>query len=207
VEAQNPGGVNDYRAAMRALLVAMQAWLKDGKEPPASQYPRIAKDQLVTLGAFAFPKIAGVAIPQHKREAYRLDFSLEPAKIAAPYPTLVPQVDQDGNETSGIKMPEIQAPLASYTGWNLRSQAIGAPEELYSMVGSWIAFPVNKVEREKRKDPRLSIEERYPNKSDYLERIAAAAQKLVDAGYLLDQDLPKLRERAAKEWEYVLRSN
>jgi hypothetical protein len=207
VEAQNPGGVNDYRAAMRALLVAMQAWLKDGKEPPASQYPRIAKDQLVTLGAFAFPKITGVAIPQRKREAYRLEFSIEPPKASTPFPTLVPQVDQDGNETSGIKMPEIQVPLASYTGWNLRSPTIGAPEELYSMVGSWIAFPVNQAERENRKDPRMSIEERYPAKRDYLERITAAAQKLVDAGFLLDQDLPKLRDRAAKEWDYALRSN
>ena len=119
----------------------------------------------------------------------------------------MPQVDPDGNETSGIKMPEIAVPLASYTGWNLRSKAIGAPDELYSMVGSWIAFPVNKAAREKRKDPRLSIAERYPAKSDYLTRIDAAAQKLVDAGFLLDQDVPKLRERAAQEWDYVLRSN
>ena len=207
VQAQNPGGVNDYHVAMRALLVAMQAWLKDGKEPPASQYPRIAKDQLVTLGAFAFPKIAGVVVPARKREAYRLDFSVEPPKAGMPFPTLVPQVDADGNETSGIKMPEIDVPLASYTGWNLRSPMIGAPEELYSMVGSWIAFPVNKAERKKRKDPRLSIEERYPTKGDYLERITASAQKLVDAGFLLDLDVPKLRERAAKEWDYVLRSN
>jgi hypothetical protein len=116
-------------------------------------------------------------------------------------------VDQDGNETSGIRMPEVQVPLASYTGWNLRSKSIGAPEELYSMVGSWIAFPVNKTERERRKDPRISIEERYSNKGDYLERINAAAQKLVQGGFLLDQDVPKLRERAAKEWDYVLRSN
>ncbi len=207
VEAQNPGGVNDYHAAMRALLVAMQAWLKDGKEPPASEYPLIAKDQLVTLGALAFPRIAGVAVPTRKREAYRLDFSVEPPQATTPFPTLVPQVDMDGNETSGIKMPEIAVPLASYTGWNLRSKAIGAPEELYSMVGSWIAFPVTKAERAKRKDPRLSIEERYPAKSDYLDRITAAAQKLVDAGFLLDQDVPQLRERAAKEWDYVLRSN
>jgi hypothetical protein len=207
VEAQNPSSVNDYHAAMRALLVAMQAWLKDGKEPPASEYPLIAKDQLVTLGAFAFPKISGVAVPKRKREAYRLDFSVEPPKASTPFPTLIPQVDADGNETSGIKMPEIAVPLASYTGWNLRNKAIGAPEELYSMVGSWIAFPVNKTERENRKDPRLSIEERYPTKRDYLERITVAAQKLVDAGFLLDQDVPQLRERAAKEWDYVLRSN
>ena len=205
--AQNPSSVNDYRSGLRALLVAMQAWLKDGKEPPASEYPRIAKDQLVTLGAFAFPKIPGVQIPTRKREAYRLDFSLEPPQAGPPYPTLVPQVDPDGNETSGIKMPEVQVPLASNTGWNLRGKNIGAPEELYDMIGSWIPFPANKAEREKRKDPRMSIEERYPNKGDYLERITAAARKLVQAGFLLDQDVPKLRERAAKEWDYVLRSN
>jgi hypothetical protein len=207
VEAQNPSGVIDYRASFRALLLAMQAWLKDGKEPPASEYPRIAKDQLVTLGAYAFPKIPGVEVPRRTREAYRLDFSVEPPKATTPYPALVPQVDTDGNETSGIKMPEVQVPLASYTGWNLRNKSIGAPEELYSMVGSWIAFPSTKAAREQRKDPRLSIEERYPNKNDYLDRITAAAQKLVQAGFLLDRDVPQLRERAAQEWEYVLRSN
>jgi Alpha/beta hydrolase domain len=104
-------------------------------------------------------------------------------------------------------MPEVQVPLASYTGWNLRNKSIGAPEELYSMVGSWIAFPSTKAERERRKDPRMSIAERYSNENDYLDRITAAAQKLVQAGFLLDQDVPQLRERAAQEWEYVLRSN
>ena len=207
VEAQNSSSVIDYRVSLRALLLAMQAWLKDGKEPPASEYPRIAKDQLVTLGAYAFPKIPGVAIPTIKREAYRLDFSMEPPKAATPYPTLVPQVDVDGNETSGIKMPEVQIPLASYTGWNLRNKNIGAPEELYSMVGSWIPFPANQEARERRKDPRISIAERYPNRADYLSRIAAAAQKLVEAGFLLDEDIAKLREKAAQEWDYVLRSN
>ena len=207
VEAQNPSNTNDYRTGMRALLVSMQAWLKDGKEPPASQYPQIGKDQLVTIGAFAFPKIPEIAVPRIKREAYRLDFSVEPPKAGPPFPTLVPQVDVDGNETSGVRMPEIQVPLASYTGWNLRSKNIGAPDELYSMVGSWIRFPVNQTERENRRDPRQSIEERYKTKSDYLGRITAAAQKLVSQGFLLDQDVPKLRDRAAKEWDYALKSN
>jgi Alpha/beta hydrolase domain len=207
VEAVNLGGANDYRTGMRALLIAMQAWLKDDKEPPPSQYPKIGKDQLVPIGAFAFPKIVDLLTPHRKREAYRLDFSAEPPKVGPAFPTLVPQVDLDGNETSGIRMPEIQVPLASYTGWNLRSSKIGAPAELFSMVGSWIPFPVNKTERENSKDPRLSIEERYKSKRDYLERITTAAQKLVDQGYLLDQDIPKLRDRAAKEWDYVLRSN
>ena len=207
LEAQNLADTNDYRAGMRALLVAMQAWLKDGKEPPPSQYPQIGKDQLVSIGAFAFPRIPDLAIPRHKREAYRLDFSSEPPKAGPPFPTLVPQVDQDGNETSGIRMPEIQVPLASYTGWNLRSAKIGAPDELYSMAGSWIPFAVNKTVRENRRDPRPSIDERYRSKRDYLEKITAAAQKLVSEGFLLDRDVTRLRDRAAKEWDYALGSN
>ncbi len=90
-------------------------------------------------------------------------------------------------------MPEIQVPLASYTGWNLRSPKIGAPDQLYTQAGSWIPFPVNKAERENRKDPRLSIEERYPSKNDYLDKITAAAQQLVKEGYLLDRDITYLR--------------
>jgi hypothetical protein len=207
VETQNPSSVNDYRASMRALLVAMEAWVKDDKEPPASEYPRVGKDQLVSLGAYAFPKIPGVQIPRIKREAYRLDFSVEPPKAGTAFPTLIPQADADGNETSGIKMPEVAVPLASNVGWNLRGKTMGAPDELYDMVGSWIPFPVNKAERERRMDPRLAIDERYPSKSEYLDRITAAAQKLVQSGFLLDGDVAKVRDRAAKEWDYILRSN
>jgi len=206
-EARNPGSVIDYRPAMRALLLAMHAWLKDGTEPPASRFPLIGKDELTAAGGLAFPKIPGVSIPPHKREAYRLDFSVEPPRAGAPFPALVPQVDRDGNETAGIKMPEVAVPLASYTGWNLRRETIGAPNELYSMTGSWIRFAANRAERENRGDPRLSIAERYKSEDDYLDRITAAARKLVSDGFLLDEDVPKLRESAAKEWDYALRSN
>jgi hypothetical protein len=207
LEAQNLADTNDYRPAMRALLVAMQEWLKDDKAPPPSQFPQVAKDQLVSLGAVAFPHIEGLRIPQHKREAYRLDFSTQPPKLGDPYPTLVPQVDVDGNETSGVRMPEVAVPLASYTGWNLRTAAIGSPDELYSMVGSWIPFPRTAADRERAKDPRRSIEERYSNKREYLEKITAAAQQLQRAGFLVDGDIERVRERAALEWDYALRSN
>jgi hypothetical protein len=206
IEAQNPANTNDYRASMRALLVAMQAWLADGKQPPASVYPRIAKDELASVAAYAFPKIPGVAVPHNNRRAFRLDFSVEPPKLGPPFPTLVPQVNADGNETSGIKMPEIQVPLASNTGWNLRSAKIGAPDQLYTQAGSWIPFPLNKAGRENRKDPRESIEERYPSKNAYLDKITSAAQQLVQEGFLLDRDIPYLRNRAAREWDYVLTS-
>jgi hypothetical protein len=207
IEAQNAGATNDYRPGLRALLVAMQAWLVEGKQPPASVYPLIApttgEAQLVSVGTYAFPKIPGIAIPHSNRQAFRLDFSVEPPKLGPPFPALVPQVNLDGNEPSGILMPEIQVPLASYTGWNLRSPKIGAPDQLYSMAGSSIPFAANKTERKKRKDPRASIEERYPTQNDYLEKITAAAQKLVQQRFLLDRDIPYLRDYAAKEWDYA----
>ena len=207
LEAQNLDNTNDYTPGMRALLVALQAWLVEGKQPPASVYPLIAppsgKTQLVPVSDYAFPKIPGVAIPHFNRQAFQLDFSTEPPKLGPPFPTLVPQVNLDGNETSGILMPEIQVPLASYTGWNLRSPDIGAPDQLYSMAGSWIPFPVTKAEREKLKDPRMSIEERYPTKDVYLEKISAAAQRLVKDGFLLERDMVYLRNRAAQEWDYA----
>jgi hypothetical protein len=203
-EAQNLDSPNDYSASMRALLIAMQAWLKDGKQPPASVYPQIAKDQLVPVGAYAFPKVPGIATPRYNRRAFRLAFSIEPPSVGTPFPTLVPQVNLDGNETSGIHMPEIQVPLASYTGWNLRSSKIGAPDQLFTQAGSWIPFAATKAERENRKDPRLSVAERYPTKQDYLDKITAAAQQLVQEAFLLDRDIPYLRDRAAKEWDYVI---
>ena len=126
----------------------------------------------------------------------------EPPKVGSAFPTLVPQVDRDGNETSGIRMPEIQAPLATYTGWNLRSADIGAPDELFSMVGSFLPFAKTKSEREKNGDPRPSIEERYKSRSDYLAKAEAAARQLVTDGYLLEQDVPKLVERSGAEWDY-----
>jgi hypothetical protein len=203
VLAQNLASTNDYRPSMRALLVAMQHWLADNHEPPASVYPMISKDQLVTVGAFAFPRIPGVNLPRRKRDMYRLDFETEPPKMGSSYPTLIPQVDQDGNEISGIRMPEIQVPLASNTGWNLRSPVIGAPDELFSMAGSWIPFPRTRIERENRKDPRLSIAERYPSKRVYLEKITNASLSLEKQGFLLDEDITKLRDRAAQEWDYI----
>jgi hypothetical protein len=203
IEAQNPASMEDYRIGMRALLVAMEAWLADGKQPPQSQYPRVSKDQLVAVSAYAFPKIPGVATPQFNRRAFRLDFSVEPPKLGPPFPTLVPQVNVDGNETSGVRMPDIQVPLASNTGWNLRSPRIGAPDQLYSMAGSSIPFAMNKAEREKSSDPRASIDERYPTKDDYMKKIAAAAQQLIKEGYLLDRDLDNVRALATREWNYV----
>ena len=203
VEAENLSDTVDYRASMRALLIAMQSWLKDGKEPPPSKYPQIGKDQLVAMSAYAFPHLPGVRVPSHKREAYQLDFSVEPPKIGEHYITLVPQVNLDGNESSGIVMPEVAAPLATYTGWNLRSKSIGAEDELYSMVGSFIPFKVSEAQRAASGDPRKPLDARYKSKREFLDQFTAAAESLARQGYLLDGDIAGLSERAGREWDYV----
>jgi hypothetical protein len=177
--------------------------------------PLAAKDQLVAPGALAWPKIPSSRVPARPQRAYRADYgpefrskgvvSQEPPKVGSAFAVVVPQVDTDGNETSGIRAPMIQVPLATYTGWNLRNSSIGASEELYSMVGSTFYLPRTKAEREKTRDPRPSLEERYKGREDYLARYEAAARELVRSGYLLEDDLPKLLTAGAAQWDAVMK--
>jgi len=211
---QNRANPQDYRFAMRALLASMNAWITDGVAPPESMIPRVGKDQLVTPGALAFPKIPGVNVPTTPAYAWKLDFgpdfrtkgivAFEPPKVNGHYPTLIPQVDRDGNETTGIRLPELAVPLATFTGWNLRDSKIGAPDQIQSMVGSFIPFARTKAEREKTGDPRPSIEERYAGREDYLNKIDAAARKLVAEKFLLEQDVQKVKEKAGARWDAVM---
>ncbi|HEY2016009.1 MAG TPA: alpha/beta hydrolase domain-containing protein, partial [Bryobacteraceae bacterium] len=213
---ENRANPQDYRYPMRALLVAMNAWITDGTSPPDSQIPRIAKDELVTPAALAFPKIPGVHVPKEPYTAYRLDFgpdflskgivAFEPPKVGKPFPILVPQTDADGNDISGIRVPELQVPLATYTGWNLRDAQIGAPEVAMDMIGSFLPFARTRAEREKSKDPRKSIAERYANREDYVGKVSAAAEPLVRQRFLLERDVPRIREHAAARWDSLMSS-
>ncbi len=214
---QNIPNPTDYRFAMRALLAAMNSWITDGTAPPDSKYPRVDKDQLVATAALNFPKIPGVTLPKDSYHAWRFDFgpefrakgivAFEPPKVSAPYATLVPQVDQDGNETAGIRLPELAVPLATYTGWNLRDPRIGAPDQIQSMVGSFIPFPKTKSDRDASHDPRPSIEERYKSRDEYLSKVESAARPLVAQHLLLEKDIAQIKEKASARWDSVTKSN
>ena len=177
----------------------MNRWIKDGAAPPPSRYPRIDDKTLVQIEALSFPSLAGVAKPTEAHKAYRvfygLDFaskgiiSVDPPEANGSYPILVPQVDKDGNELAGVKMPEISVPLATYTGWNLFNAESGPTSLLSSMQGSYIPLPRTRADRERTKDPRTSIEERYQSRDRYLELVSAAARELVK------QRLPARRRR------------
>ena len=204
---------NDYRWSMRALLVAMNRWLEDGVAPPPSRYPRIDDKTLVQLDALKFPSLAGVGKPAEPHKAYRvfygLDFaskgiiSVDPPETNSAFPILVPQVDADGNELGGVKMPEVSVPLATFTGWNLFNAESGPASVLSSMQGSYIAFPRTRADRERTKDPRMSIEERYQSREGYIARVTAAARELVQQRYLLEHDVTNIVKRADEHWSYL----
>ena len=134
------------------------------------------------------------------RIGYRADLA-EPQTHALPL--LVPQVDADGNELSGIRLPNVAVPLATYTGWNFRSPTIGQPGELLPLTGSFIPFPVTKAAQEAAHDPRPSIEERYESRERYQVLVTDAAAKLVQQRYLLNQDVPAVVERALATWDEI----
>jgi hypothetical protein len=204
---------NDYRWSMRALLVAMNRWITDDVAPPPSRYPRISDKTLVQLDALKFPALAGVGKPAEPHKAYRvfygLDFaskgiiSVDPPETNGAFPILIPQVDADGNELGGVKMPEISVPLATFTGWNLFNAESGPASVLSSMQGSYIAFPRTRADRERTKDPRMSIEERYQNRDGYIARVTAAARELAQQRYLLEGDIPRIVKRADEHWNYL----
>jgi hypothetical protein len=215
--AQNPANANDYRWGMRGLLFALNDWVAGKAEPPPSQHPRMSNHQLVPLAEMRFPAIPGVEIPKRMHHGYRVDYgpyflskgivTIEPPKVGKAFRMFVPQVNEDGNETSGIAMPVIQAPLASYMGWNLRGPEIGAPKELYSMRGSYVVFPKTAESRKSTGDPRPSIEERYKNRKAYLEKTTKAAQNLSQRHYILARDIPAIVDQAAEQWDYHMKKH
>jgi len=193
----------------RAMIANMDAWVRSGTLPPASSYPTIADGTLVPFREYKFPAIPGVNRPHEANEAWRLDFgpnwrngilTLQPPKVGEPFPVLVPQVDADGNERDGVRLPELTVPLATYASWNLRDPSIGAPDQRVSFEASYIPFPKNAAEREKSGDPRKSIAERYSDREDYLTRYKTALDHLIKQRWILPEDSESLLHRGEEEW-------
>jgi hypothetical protein len=211
---QQPQSPRPIRYFWRAMITNMDAWVRSNTPPPESSYPKIADGTLVPIEKYAFPAIPGVNKPREANEAWRLDFgprwrdgvlNLQPPKVSQPFPVLVPQVDADGNERDGVRLPEVTVPLATYASWNLRDPSIGAPEQRVAFEASYIPFPKTAADREKMGDPRKSIAERYTNRQDYLDRYRRALDELVKLRWILKQDREVLSHRAEQEWDEALK--
>ena len=203
----------------RALLDAMDNWATDGTPPPASRMPNRADGTLLTYARWRrqFPAIPGVMLLAEPNALPLLDFGpravegilreppvMLPARndpgsgLASRYTILVPSVDQDGNDIPGVRAPMVAAPLGTYTGWNPRARGFGHGLQ-WKFEGSYIPFPDTPSERAATVDPRLSVLERYPHWQAYIVAITQAAQELVVAGLMLQEDVERCAA-AAQHW-------
>jgi Alpha/beta hydrolase domain len=219
---QQFGNPLDSGPIQRALWEALDQWSTKGTAPPPSMVPRLADGTLVppmpqqTQG---FPKIPGVTYTGLKSTRYLLNYgpryyetgimTVNPPVITPPmfdnpkngaiYPTFVPKTDADGNDIAGVRLPDVKVPLATYTGWALRSgsQANDGCEG----TGQMIAFAKTKAERLASGDPRLSIEERYASADAYTGAAKQAIEDLVAKRYMLREDADAYMQRMLRAWQ------
>ena len=206
---QQPQSPLPVKYFWRAMIANMDVWVRSDTLPPPSSYPKIADGTLVPLRDYSFPSIPGVNRPHEANEAWHLDFgpnwrdgifSVQPPKVSELFPVLVPQVDADGNERDGVRLPEITVPLATYASWNLRDPAIGAPDQRVSFEASYLPFSKTAADREKNGDPRKSIAERYADREDYMTRYKNAVDELAKQRWILPEDRGALVNRGEQEW-------
>jgi hypothetical protein len=210
--AQHLPNPNPVRWFWRPLFLAMDDWVREGKAPPESRYPKLADKTLVRRDEVKFPKMRGVALPERVHEALRLDFgpqwkdriiTKQPPGVGKPFTVFVPQVDKDGNDLGGVRLPQLEVPLATYTGWNLRDPKSGMPKERVSFLGSWFPFAKIRYTAEEAGDSRPPIEERYKSRDQYLKMFSDAAGKLAAERFLLQEDVDALVKRGSDEWDFV----
>lgn len=188
-------------ATERALVIAMEDWLVKGTQPPASRYPTVASGQAVpaTAAALGFPNLDAVTVPNGATGAtvtlslsgvapvnqlFVTDYrsAVPVADLNRQYALYVPKVDANGNETPGILMPEVAAPLATYAGWNLRAAGHAAGENCL-FTGTAIPFAVS-PQTKAATDPRATLSQLYSGRADYLARFDTATDALLGAGFL-----------------------
>jgi hypothetical protein len=193
---------------LRALMVALDQWVTQGIPPPPSRYPTVKDRVLVPPKSAGFSNIPGVRFAGlHNRQLFldygpnilrgKMDLHPPMPIEGRAYTILVPKVDRDGNDIAGIRLPGVQVPIGTHTGWNLRPRGL-AEDELAGLLGSFVPFAMTKSERREKGDPRLSLQERYKNRSDYVKQFSRAARNLVEQRYLLSEDAERMISEAKK---------
>jgi hypothetical protein len=180
---------------MRALLVAMEAWIAEGVEPPASRVPMRAHGTLVEAAQAVPAGIPGLPYAGIYTGAAISDQSVLPPRLIGEYPVFVPRADADGMAIAGIRMLPLAVPRASYTGWNPRAEGFGAGT-LFPLQGAVSPFAPTREARLAANDPRLSIAERYADNAAYVAAVRAAADRAVAERLLLPEDAQRAVERA-----------
>ena len=107
----------------------------------------------------------------------------------------MPKVDRDGNPIDGVRSAWLQAPLGTYTGWNLRAAGFMQNEGCY-LNGSYVPFATTAAQRMAAGDPRMSLEERYGTRQKYVDLVTNGTKGLVADRLLLQEDADRLIKAA-----------
>jgi hypothetical protein len=197
---QNLSNPLQYRETQRALMMDLQAWVANEVPPPPSRFPRLADGNLVSStpqSSFGFPAIPGVTFTGAVNHLSVIDYAQFPPRHVAgqDYRVLVPKVDSDGNDVAGVRSAQLQAPLGTYTGWNLRAAGFMQNEGCY-LTGSFMPFAATAAQRTASGDPRPSLEERYGTRQKYVDAFTNGTKALVSDRLLLQEDADRLIKAA-----------
>lgn len=194
---RNLPNFNDYRWMMRPLLARLQQWISADKEPETSVYPTLAAKTLVPFSAYTFKRGEKPAIIH---TPHVLNFgpdylskgvvTLEPPRVQRAYFPRVPQADANGNDLGGLRMPELECSIAAYTGWNLRSERIGASSYLLGNTGSYVPFS------------NAEISKKFSDEAEYRSCVEHAAASLSKRGFLDAVDIPEVVKTATRHWKW-----
>jgi Alpha/beta hydrolase domain len=193
---------NPHDQVVRALYMALDDWATKDIQPPASRYARASDGTLVPSlpqSVQGFPVIPGVNYTGWYNPVDLLDKSTLP-NMPIPgksYTVLVPRTDVDGNDIAGVRHPNIEVPVATYTGWALRRAPFAEGEDC-ALTGQYIPFEKTRAERLSKGDPRLSLEERYKSHDQYVTLVTRVADRLVRQRLLLDEDAAVIKTEAAE---------
>lgn len=190
---------------LRALLLAFYQWILKGKEPPPNDYPRLEDGSGVLPDEFTFSRIPAVRLlPRPNQLSPQLHATSDGSLLEPPviqqehkYVLVVPKVDIDGNEVSGLKTPEIAVPLGTFTGWNwLRFPDVTVPA---GGIGSFFPFPLQKCEN----DHRQPLVQRWKSKDAYHAAFIKACDICGEKRLLLAEDRERILRRALAHLDEV----
>jgi hypothetical protein len=202
--ARHPLNVLDYLPLHRAALCNLDRWITEDVDPPPSRHPRLADATAVEREKVLayFERLPGFVPPDAQRLPFVRTVDLGgdeatgigryPAKEGAFYPALVSAVDADGNETAGVRLPDVTVPVATHAGWNPRDPVTGSPEQIVPMNGFSLFFAADAATRAASGDRRRSLAERYRDEADYHAQVRAAALRLAAEHYLLEEDVERV---------------
>jgi hypothetical protein len=206
------GNSVDPSPMLRAILARTVEWATGGPALPGSRIPSLAKLGLARVSELAHPKIPGLSWPSVAHTAHPIDFGpqfaagiidKQPPDVGAPFVSLVPVVDEFGNDRLDQRPLELAVPIATYLPWCLRTGMPGPQDELMDFIGTTIPLAKTDAIARERGDTRPSLASRYPSREAYLDLVKRAAQVQIERGYLLAEDLAQELERAGARWDWV----